>query len=95
MTHQSKTTKTLLLSILRNVAMGAIFGYLFSYLPALNATLPTTIQQYAQNQGIAGATSGIIGGFCGVAIPHILIPQLKRIPLIKRVFDYVSTSFKG
>jgi len=43
-----------ILSIIRNAGMGAVFGYVFTYLAAYTHELPRTMQQYAHSQGIAG-----------------------------------------
>ena len=86
--------KTLLFGLFIPVMLGILFGYLINYLYALDHPLPTTIQEYTQNQGIAGARSGIVGGILGFIIPRILIPTLLKIKPIKRFFDWLATLFR-
>ena len=83
----------LLVSLIRNVSMGAVCGYGFNYIRARDLDLPKTIEQYAQSLGYAGLTSGIIGGILSVIIPGFLLPILMRFKIVKRILDKLKTLF--
>lgn len=76
--------KRQILSAIMSAAMGAFFGFVINYLHGKSLDLPTTQQQFAENLGIAGAVSGIIGGFLSIFFPFILLPYIKKISYLKK-----------
>jgi hypothetical protein len=72
--------------------MGAFFGYSFNYLFAFTHDLPPTLQEYAYQQGLAGATSGIIGGITGIVVPHIIIPVITNIRVVQSVINRLGSN---
>ena len=79
--------KKTILSIVISAGMGGLFGYVFSYVGAVNQELPETIVQYAHSLGMAGLTAGIISGVMSILIPYILLPLIKKNEIVQKVIN--------
>lgn len=79
--------KKILLSIVISAGMGGLFGYVFSYVGAVNQELPETMVQYSHSLGMAGLTAGIISGVMSIIIPYILLPLIRKIETVQKVIN--------